>query len=74
MIVKAGDGRNGLHLRTVQPAKKQMLNQEKKQEAETLLDQYQTRNRWITRQHQSGNLQEEEMSLARYQAPEVARS
>ncbi len=39
-----------------------------------LLEQYQTQSRWITRQHKSGNLREEELSLAQYQALEVAIS
>ena len=48
MLTKAGDGRSRSPLKTVQPVNDQTQFQEQDQEEETLLDQYQTRSRWIT--------------------------
>ncbi len=52
----------------------EMQHQEKNQEVERLLEQYQTRSRWIAWQHKSGNLREEKVPLAKDEALGVARS
>ncbi len=74
MLAKAGDGRSGSHLKTVQLVNDPAQFQEQDQEEETLLGQYQTLSRWIAQSYRSGNLWEEEMSRAQYKLLRVTRS